>query len=121
MVEAVKILGQSYSHFKPASSALDRKFIGTLKEIEKDYKGAFPQTRDQGNVEQWALKLSEEPSSSNPKNRNKYAMLLKLCVCDMAKFEGIFRRAPPSEEGLKELESYEVLDIEHYHEEMKTR
>lgn len=44
-------------------------------------------------------KLSEDCCDKAPllKNRNKYAKLLKMCVFDIKRLEGVFKKMPPSD------------------------
>ena len=47
------------------------------------------------------------------KNRNKYAKLLRLCIIDLKRLEGLFKKMPPSDgEDLRMIQPHEVLEIE---------
>ena len=56
------------------------------------------------------------------KNRNKYIKLLKLCVFEIKRLEGIFKKMPPSDgDDLKIIQNHEILDIEQYAKNSKRR
>jgi hypothetical protein len=61
-------------------------------------------------------KLCENCCDRQPllKNRNKYAKLLRICVMDLKRLEGLFKKMPPTEgEELKMIQNHEILEIEH--------
>lgn len=56
------------------------------------------------------------------KNRNKYIKLLRMCVLDIKRLEGIFKKMPPTDgEDLKIIQNHEILDIEHFAKNSKKR
>jgi len=124
--ESVKILSKTYDHLTPSTSTLDQKFLRHIQAVEKEYKLLFSSKPDQVRVEQWLRKMAEAPRSQDSailKNRNKYAKLLKMCVLDLKRLEGIFKKMPPSDgdNELRPIQHHEILDIEHFATQTKKR
>ncbi|CDW83149.1 UNKNOWN [Stylonychia lemnae] len=112
----VRINGRVYDHFKPQKYRLDQKFIEIMEIIEHHYRGVFYSKPDQVRIEQWMKKLCDNCCEKVPlmKNRNRYAKLLKLCIINIKRLEGVFKKMPPSDgEDLRMIQNHEILDIEH--------
>ena len=95
----MKVFGKYYEHLKPSISKVDRTFVKTANEIEGAYRGIFFSRPDQVRIEQWIKKLCENCCEKMPlmKNRNKYIKLMKTCILDLKRFEGVFKKMPPSD------------------------
>ena len=111
-----KFFGRKYTHFKPLTYRNDKTLVQILRQVEREYKEIFPSKPDQVRIEQWARKLCEDCLGKAPlmKNRNKYAKLLKTCVFDIGRLEGVFKKMPRNDgEDLKLIQNFEILEIEH--------
>jgi hypothetical protein len=87
-------------------SKLDKKFLAMAIEIEQNYKLIFYSKPDYIRIEQWVKRLCENCCNKVPlmKNRNKYLKLLRLCVVEIKRLEGVFKKMPPADgEELKQI------------------
>lgn len=49
------------------------------------------------------------------KNRNKYIKLLRICVVELKRLEGIFKKLPPNDgEELKMIQNHEIIEIQYF-------
>mmetsp|Transcript_17476 Transcript_17476/g.16691 ORF Transcript_17476/g.16691 Transcript_17476/m.16691 type:complete len:94 (+) Transcript_17476:276-557(+) len=56
------------------------------------------------------------------KNRNKYISLLRMCVEEIGRLEGVFKKMPEADgEEIKLIQNHEVLDIEYLVKNTKKR
>ena len=119
-----KLFGRTYDHLKPQTYTLDRKFLAMSETIDRNFRSTFYSKPDQVRVEQWLKRLCEHCCDRQPlmKNRNRYAKLLRLCVTDIKRLEGVFKKMPPAiGEELKMIQNHEVLEIEHFAQCKKTK